>query len=92
MKLRKEARGEMCQIRVPGVCTFDPETTVGCHYRLIGASGMSMKSPDVLIAWGCARCHEYCDTHHDEETKLYLAEGVLRTLVILWNRGTVRAA
>lgn len=39
VNLRKTARGRECQLRVPGVCNFNPETTVLAHYRLAGTCG-----------------------------------------------------
>lgn len=33
-KLTKAARGRECQVRIPGVCNGNPETTVLAHYRL----------------------------------------------------------
>ena len=31
---RKEAKGRECMVRLPGICNFNPETTVLAHYRL----------------------------------------------------------
>jgi len=38
--LRKEARGRNCQVRLPGICNGNPETTVLAHYRMAGLNGM----------------------------------------------------
>ena len=86
--LRRLARGQSCLIRTP-VCNDDRETVVGCHYRLAGTSGMGIKPNDYAIAWGCARCHTYVDAHHDTETRLMHAEGVLRTLDKLVKLGEI---
>lgn len=59
--LRREARGRDCQIR-SDVRSYNPEETVLAHYRLNGISGLGMKSPDLLGAWSCARCHTLVDT------------------------------
>ncbi len=32
--LRKAARGRECQVRIPGVCNGNPETSVLAHIRL----------------------------------------------------------
>lgn len=85
--LRKFARGKSCQIRLPGICNGDTETTVLAHYRLIGISGMGMKSPDLLGAHACSACHAFVDSHHDTETRLAHAEGCFRTLALLKNAG-----
>lgn len=90
--LRKLARGQDCLIRVPGICTFTPETVVLCHYRLMGVSGAGLKSPDLLGAYGCAACHAVVDGQQKsawsrEDLLLMLAEGVFRTLLVLLDRG-----
>lgn len=33
--LRKAARGRECQVRIPGVCNGNPETSVLAHIRLL---------------------------------------------------------
>ncbi|HBL7130390.1 DUF1364 domain-containing protein [Serratia ureilytica] len=90
--LRKEARGRDCQIRIPGVCNFNPETTVLAHYRLAGTCGGGMKPDDEQGAWACSSCHDAIDartkTEFDRETlHLYHAEGVFRTQAILRKEG-----
>ena len=92
MNLREAARGQQCQIRYPGICNFDPETTVLCHYRLAGTCGVGMKPPDILGAWGCSACHNLVDgrtsildTH--ESIRLAFAEGCLRTIAALERQG-----
>jgi hypothetical protein len=87
--LRKLARGQPCQIRVPLVCTGDPTTTVLAHVRLIGVSGMGMKAPDWFGAWACSACHAYCDSNHPNSRQLLL-EGMVRTQYELMRRGVVK--
>lgn len=95
MNLRKLARDQPCQIRIPGVCNANPETTCLCHYRLAGSCGVGMKPPDEQAAFGCSACHDAVDgrtfsgCHTKTELRLYHAEGVLRTqeLVRLLGRG-----
>lgn len=91
-KLRSEARGRDCEIRVPGHCLPGNETVVGCHVRMTGISGMGLKSPDFLIAYGCFACHQVVDGQRKseytyEQRRLMLLEGMARTQVILWNEG-----
>lgn len=88
MNLRKAARGRQCMIRLPG-CTGGGRDTVLCHYRLAGQSGIGQKPPDIMGAWGCVECHSRVDgrvkTEHDRKiVRLAHAEGVLRTLAVLW--------
>ena len=88
-KLRELARGQDCQVRLPGVCNHNPETTVLAHYRLAGISGMGMKSPDLIGAWACAACHSHVDTHRDDSTARAFLEGVIRTQAQLIRMGAL---
>ncbi|MNJ38177.1 hypothetical protein D3C77_330180 [compost metagenome] len=95
-KLTKAARGRECQVRIPGVCNGDPETTVLAHYRMSGTCGVGMKPNDLQGAWACSACHDACDGRaktmfsHDELRFMHL-EGVVRTLDILVSEGKVAA-
>lgn len=84
LDLSRLARDKPCMIRLPG-CTGGGEDTVLCHYRLAGYSGMGMKPPDTMAAWGCAKCHDLVDgrikTEHSRDiVRLAHAEGCLRTV------------
>lgn len=60
--IRKAARGEDCQILIPGICNGNPETTVLCHdNRLKSGKGMGLKAPDTEAAFGCSCCHDVLD-------------------------------
>lgn len=85
MNLRDKARGEPCQIRIPGVCNGDPETSVLAHYRLAGLCGAGQKPPDVCASIACSACHDVVDGRVDvglgfEYRRQLHAEGVIRTL------------
>ena len=89
---RKEAKGRDCQVRLPGICNFNSETTVLAHYRMAGLSGVGQKSDDMFGAWCCHACHDACDfraktDYSREELRLALAEGVFRTQHILRMEG-----
>lgn len=89
---RKLARNRECQIRVPSHCSGDLSKVVLCHYRLVGLSGMGIKSPDWCAAYGCFNCHQIVDGQKGSEytvaeRKLMLAEGVFRTQKILIDEG-----
>lgn len=92
-KLTKAARGRDCQVRIPGVCNGNPETTVLAHYRMAGTSGMGCKPNDLQGAWACSACHDACDGRSRalprEQARQYHAEGVMRTHAILINEGKV---
>jgi len=92
MKLRKEAKGRGCMVRIPEVCNYNSETTVLAHYRLAGISGIGMKSPDILGAWACSACHDAIDrrAHTDldrDYVRLLHLEGMARTLAQLDREG-----
>lgn len=87
--LRRLAIGRECQIRLPG-CRSEPCCL--CHWRQTGISGLGLKSPDVLGAWGCHWCHEQVDriSRHDPLVQLDFARGVFRTQAILIAEGVIR--
>lgn len=86
--LRREAIGRECQIRLEG-CKTGPCCL--CHWRQSGISGMGMKSPDLIGAWGCASCHDKVDTthRHDPGVQLDFARAVFRTQAKLISEGKV---
>ena len=91
-KLRKEAKGRGCMVRIPEVCNHNSETVVLAHYRLAGVSGIGMKSPDILGAWACSACHDAIDrrAHTDldrDYVRLLHLEGMVRTLAQLDREG-----
>ena len=48
-KIRNSARGQDCTLRIPGVCNFNPETTVLAH---VGKDrGMSIKCHDTMAVY-----------------------------------------
>lgn len=59
-KLRDSARGADCTLRLPGVCSFDPEKTVLAHIPC-GMKGMGMKGPDNMAVFACTPCHDAID-------------------------------
>jgi len=81
-KLRKSAKGMPCQVRIPGVCNFNPETTILAH---IGGAGMGMKSNDIHGSFCCSSCHDEIDakTHKSyftkDQLKLMHYDGMKRT-------------
>ena len=99
-KIRRSAKGEQCTVRLPFICTHNPETVVLAHGN--GSAydkGMGAKSRDWQAAYCCAACHDVVDrrrkppegwTHDD--VKLAFAEGVMRTQQILERKGLLVAA
>jgi hypothetical protein len=96
-KIRKSARGETCQIRIPNVCSHNPEETIWAHANGSAAGkGIGMKAIDECGAFSCARCHDVYDrrastprgmTRQDIES--YFADGHYRSLVILKEKGLI---
>ena len=88
MNLRKLARGQACQVRIPDHCNHNRSTTVLAHYRLAGLSGMGQKPDDMIGAWACSGCHDVCDgrvksAHDRNAVRLMHAEGVMRTMAAI---------
>ena len=87
--LRKIARGQECQIRLP-CCNANHETTVLAHYRLAGHCGTGVKPDDFVFgAWACSACHDVVDGRakidgwSKSEIRLAHAEGVMRTQMLI---------
>ena len=91
-KLTKSARGQQCQIRIPGVCNFDSSTVVLAHKN---GGGAGMKSPDWLGAYACFECHRFVDGGYveygaDRDTALlYHYEGIFRTQELMVAQGFI---
>ena len=89
-KIRKSAKGEECQVRLAGICNFNPETTVFAHK---GGAGMGMKSNDIHGAYCCSACHDVIDGRSNpqisspEYRRLAFYEGMVRTQLILIDKG-----
>ena len=47
--IRKAAKGEECTLNIAGVCSYDPETVVLCHFPS-DSHGIGFKSPSRLRA------------------------------------------
>lgn len=84
-------------MRIPGVCNFNPETTVWAHANGLGAGkGMGMKTPDILGTYACSACHDAYDRRKPlpfhvsrDEVKLAFHEGHQRSLLKLMEKGLV---
>ncbi|HHU2080749.1 TPA: DUF1364 domain-containing protein [Escherichia coli] len=85
--LRKAARGRECQVRIPGVCNGNPETSVLAHIRLAGLCGTGIKPPDLIATIIDRRTH-FVDAGYAKECAL---EGMARTQVIWLKEGVIKA-
>ena len=91
-KITDSARGEDCQVRL-NQCNFNPETTIFAH---IGGGGMGYKANDIHGAYCCSSCHDVLDGrvkhgYTTEKLKLFHLEGMVRTQLILLEKGLIKA-
>lgn len=95
-KITQSARGQQCQVRMPGICNGNPETVVFAHYRLTGSCRTGIKPSDLLGAYACSACHDEADRRtrilDAEAAHLYHAEGVLRTQLLLNRQHLIQIA
>lgn len=94
MKLEKLAKGMDCMVRLPGVCNFNPETTVLAHFRMAGLCGTGIKPPSLIAAWSCSSCHDEIDRRtrllEGEFVHTAFLEGVIRTQYELIRKGVIK--
>ena len=88
MNLRQFARGQDCQVRIYGVCNYNPETTVLAHIRLGGVAGMGQKPPDLAGVFACSSCHSVIDGRTPTDLtrvqlESHMLHGLVRTLKIV---------
>lgn len=91
-KYTKSARDQDCQVRIPGYCNFNPETTVLAH---LGSGGMGAKRLNIHGSYCCSSCHDVLDgrvrsDYSSDELKLMHLEGVIRTQEIMINEGVLK--
>ncbi len=93
--IRQSAKGQPCQVGVPGVCNGNPETTVLAHRN---GAGMSCKASDEDAAYACSDCHEWLDGGYvrhgvtrPERDELH-SEAIARTRLILITKGRLEVA
>lgn len=84
-KIKNSARGQECQIRIPGICKGNNETVVLCH---LNGGGAGTKHSDLLASYGCNLCHDAVDgrtktKYFQAELELFLLEGMVRTQQML---------
>lgn len=86
--LRELARGQDCQVRLPG-CLYSSETVVLAHLRLGGTAGVGQKPPDLCGVYACACCHDLLDGRKfvanlsKQEIEQAALRGLCRTLAIV---------
>jgi len=93
LKITQSANGEECQVRYPGICNFNNETTIFAHKN---GAGVGTKSADIFGSYCCSDCHNVVDgkvrynglTSEDEE--LYFYHGIFRTQQKLLDKGLIK--
>lgn len=65
-KYRDAARDQDCTLRLPGICNFDPATTVLAHLPC-GMRGTGLKGPDFSAIDSCSSCHDVLDGRRSGE-------------------------
>lgn len=60
--IRRAAKDQDCTLRIPGVCNYNPATTVLCHSNFLEhGKGLGLKAPDTEACFGCSACHDVLD-------------------------------
>lgn len=94
-KIRESAKDEMCTVRIPGVCNFNPETTVLAHISGVRfGHGVGKKSRDIHGAYCCSDCHDVLDgrvkTGIDRDyLDLWHLQAVIETQIKLLQKGLI---
>lgn len=95
--MRQAARGQQCQVRLPGVCSFDSDTVVLAHLRRGGVAGVGQKPNDLIGVYACDKCHSAIDGRVQVDAGLkpvmdrYILDGLCRTLDQVVKQGIVKA-
>ena len=99
-KITESARGEVCHVRIPGVCRFTADTVVWAHANGSAAGkGLWQKSIDLLGAYACMGCHDLYDRRRVKNDqgvlvdRMYVEvcfwEGHARSVIRLLERGLI---
>ena len=93
-KLRQSAKDQECTLNIAGVCTYNNDETVLCHFNILGDKGMGTKSSDLCGAWGCSQCHHHMDANvmNKEQWLYYAYRGTMRTIHKLVEEGLIEIA
>ena len=78
---RNAARGQPCTLRIPGICSGNPEQTVGAHLRMFGAAGVGQKPDDLHMVDACAACHSALDDRSRWADLALGYDDILRALI-----------
>lgn len=91
-KYTRSARGQDCQVRLPGICNHDPDTVVLAH---LNGGGAGMKHLPIHGAYCCSDCHDVIDRRRktmipwDDVIRWHM-DGVIRTQIIMVRDGVLQ--
>lgn len=93
-KYTKSARGQLCTVRIPGICNHNPKTTQPAHVTVKGLHGTATKMSNIHIAYACDSCHAVMDgrlqsEYTRDDVKLMAFEGLIRTQQIMIDEGVI---
>jgi len=91
-KYRDSARMEECTLRIPGICNYDPATTILAHLPSEW-KGLAIKSPDICGVYACSSCHDYIDGRGNKDMQgleKYMLQALQRTLVRAYEKGILK--
>jgi uncharacterized protein YlaI len=74
-KIRESAHMEDCTLRIPGVCNFNPETTVLAH---VGKHHSAKRLHNDEAVYACHDCHDAIDFR----TKVFLSDNKATQLML----------
>ena len=91
-KITQSAKGEMCTLRIPGVCNHNPETVVFAHLK--GNKGIGTKNHDLFGVYSCSDCHDWLDGRHwkvvNESKKGAALRALQETQIRLVDKGLIK--
>lgn len=93
-KIRNSARGQECQVRMPGVCNRNNETVILAHVGK--GSGMGQKCDDIHATYACSACHDVIDDRvrigDPRINRLYAYDAMIRTQKLLLEQELIKVA
>ncbi len=93
-KIRNSARGQECQVRMPGVCNRNNETVILAHVGK--GSGMGQKCDDIHATYACSACHDVIDGRvrigDPRINRLYAYDAMVRTQKLLLEQELIKVA
>lgn len=92
-RITDSAKGEDCTVRIPGICNYQPETTVYAHINSVRLGhGVGKKNQDIHGCYACSSCHDVIDGRRKsafgkEAIKNMQYEAVMETQLKLIEKG-----